>query len=117
VEESWDWTSTSDTPCATCPISGLEGAPELHEFDQFLDNTALLGRLLHGDKIDIFVDDGYHSDETIVRTLQSALPHLAERFVYFIEDNSEVHVKLRKLYPNLSIDSGGQLTVVSRLVR
>lgn len=92
-------------------------APELHEFDQFVDNSALLDRLLQGDKIDIFVDDGYHSDETIVRTLQSALPHLAERFVYFIEDNSEVHLTLRRLYKDLSIDSGGQLTVVSRLVR
>ena len=88
--------------------------PELHEFDQFVDNAALLAELLQGDKIDVFIDDGYHSSETIIATLKSALPHLAERFVYFIEDNWDVHAELEALYPGLLIDRAGGLTIISR---
>ena len=87
---------------------------ELHEFDQFEDNTEALKNILKRDKVDVFIDDGFHSNETILKTLQSALPYLSDRFVYFIEDNKSVHKELKNLYPKLQIDVNDQLTVLSR---
>lgn len=87
--------------------------PELYEFDQFKDNKKLLARILRGDKIDVCIDDGFHANETIITTLKSVIPYLAEEFVYFIEDNKNVYRDLRILYPKLKVESFGQLTVVT----
>ncbi|KAA3613093.1 MAG: hypothetical protein D8M58_12350 [Calditrichaeota bacterium] len=87
---------------------------ELHEFDQFEENIEKLKTVLNDDKVDIFIDDGFHSNETILNTLKSALPHLAEKFVYFIEDNKNVYKEIERLYPELKMDVKGQLTVLSR---
>lgn len=88
--------------------------PELYEFDQFLDNIDYLGTILKGDRIDICIDDGFHSDESILITMKSVIPHLADKFVYFIEDNSDVHKEIRSIYPNLLVDNDGEITIVSR---
>ncbi|MBT6709385.1 MAG: hypothetical protein HOB21_05145 [Candidatus Marinimicrobia bacterium] len=87
--------------------------PELYEFDQFLDNTELIGGLLKGDKIDICIDDGYHSNSSILNTMKNIIPYLADEFVYFVEDNKEVHKEIRKLYPKYFIVNEGYLTIVS----
>ncbi len=91
-----------------------ENKPELYEFDQFLDNTKYFGTILKGDKIDICIDDGFHSIESILCTMKSVMPYLADEFVYFIEDNKDVHKEIRSIYPDLVVDSKGELTVVSR---
>lgn len=91
--------------------------PELHEFDQFVDNRDLLASILGGDRIELCIDDGFHSEESILRTMESVLPHLAERFVYFIEDNDRIHHEIERRYPQLEVDSEGELTVLSRGVR
>ena len=88
--------------------------PELYEYDQFIDNTAYLGTVLQGDPISICIDDGFHSIETILTTLKSVAPYLADDFVYFIEDNKYVHKQIGDLYPSFSIDSAGEMTVVSK---
>lgn len=88
--------------------------PELYEFDSFLDNIEYLGMVLKGDKIDICMDDGMHSDESILSTMKSVLPYLADNFIYFVEDNPNVHKEIRSTYPDLAIDSQGELTIVSR---
>jgi len=88
--------------------------PELHEFDQFADNERLLQNILTGSTIDICVDDGFHSNESILTTMRSVIPHLAEEFVYFVEDNDRVHSEIKKMYPGFEVDSVGELTVVSR---
>jgi hypothetical protein len=91
-----------------------QNKPELYEFDQFADNVEYLGNLLRGDTVDICIDDGCHSVESILCTLRSMVPHLSERFVYLIEDNSEVHDMIRAAYPNFQVDHAGELTVVFR---
>jgi hypothetical protein len=88
--------------------------PELYEFDQFLDNTEYLGAILKGDKIDICIDDGFHSDESILRTMKSVMPHLTDEFVYLIEDNMDVYKEIRSIYPGLVVDNEGELTIVSK---
>lgn len=88
--------------------------PELYEFDQFEDNIGYLGTILKGDRIDICIDDGFHSNESILNTMKSVMPYLAEEALYFIEDNKDVHKAIRSLYPELLVDSKGELTIVSK---
>ena len=90
-----------------------ECAPELHEFDQFVENEGYVGNILKGQRIDICIDDGFQSEESILTTMKSVIPHMADEFVYFIEDNDQVHKKISEVYPHYSIDSVGELTIVS----
>jgi len=87
--------------------------PELHEFDQFRDNIEYLGTILKGDKIDVCIDDGYHSIESILSTMKSVMPYLADDAVYFIEDNRDVHKEIKTIYPDLLVDHQDFLTIVS----
>lgn len=88
--------------------------PELYEFDQFLDNAEMVESILKGNKLDVCIDDGFHSEETVLMTLKSLYPHLSSDFVYFIEDNDKVHTKIREAYQDLNVDSSGELTILSR---
>jgi len=87
--------------------------PELYEFDQYIDNKVFLEKLLKGDKIDICIDDGCHSNKCIMTTFQSMLPNLSDNFTYFMEDNSEVHNLIREKYPELYVLNDGELTIVT----
>ena len=91
-----------------------QNEPELYEFDQYEDNQLLLGDILNGATIDVFIDDGFHSMETILTTILSVLPHLAKEFVCFIEDNEEVYIQLKKLYPKFLIEYSNRLTIIKR---
>jgi len=86
--------------------------PELYEFDQFDDNSKLLSGILHGDKIDVCIDDGLHSDQSIISTIQSVLPYMANDFVYFIEDNDQIHAKISLMFPKFEVESIGELTII-----
>ena len=87
-------------------------SPELHEYDQFLDNREYLRGVLSKAKIDVCIDDGLHSEATIIATLDSVLPHLAEDFVYIVEDNDEIYPLLRDRYSQLKVENCGYLTVL-----
>jgi hypothetical protein len=89
------------------------GDVAVHEFDQFLDNTDYLKQMLRGGTIDIMIDDGFHSEETIMKTFESAKPHLAPQFVYFVEDNEKVGKILKSSYPMYDVDSSAaEFTVI-----
>jgi hypothetical protein len=90
-------------------------SPELYSFDQFTDNRSLISKLLNGRKIDILIDDGFHSNETILNTARDFYEFLAEDFVYFVEDNNQVANSLRTLFPNRFVSSYGQLTVIDTI--
>ena len=87
--------------------------PELYEFDQFDSNESYLGDILKGDRAHIVIDDADHSREAILNTMDSLIPHLNQRFVYFIEDNSTILDEIRGRYPEYDVDGSGELTVVS----
>ncbi len=89
-------------------------SPEVHKYDQFVENTEYLGEILKGDTIDVCIDDGCHFDEAILCTMRSVIPHLSDRFVYFIEDNSEIRTEINSSYPVLNVFSRGRMTVVDR---
>lgn len=89
------------------------GRPELYTFDQFVDGSDKLGEILAGQKIDIMIDDGFHSEETILNTFEAASPYLSDDFLYFIEDNSTVVGTLRAKFPAAHFASHKSLTVVT----
>lgn len=70
--------------------------PELYEYDQFEDNTDKLIHILNGRKICIAIDDGHHSDSSIMNTYNAFKSHLCDRFVYFVEDNRTVQPLLKE---------------------
>jgi hypothetical protein len=83
------------------------------QFDQYEDNALMLAGLLAGAKIDVLIDDGPHADEAILTTLRSAIPHLAESCVYFIEDNATIGMKIASLYPEVRVECAGELTILA----
>ena len=88
-------------------------SPEVYEYDQFKNGQDLLRQILKGDSIDICIDDGCHVDEAILCTLESVVPHLNPRFLYFIEDNKSVYKKVKTLYPRYRASACGELTILS----
>jgi len=60
---------------------------ELHTFDQLSSDAEYLEPVLQNTKINILIDDGLHSPESIIRTFHAFKPYLADDFVYIIEDN------------------------------
>ena len=86
--------------------------PELHVFDQFLDGEAKMKEILKSRRIDIFIDDGFHSIETIMNTFRAALPFLAQPFVYFVEDNDDAAPILAAAYPDKRVTGSGEMTVI-----
>ena len=64
--------------------------PELHEYDQLMGSSDRLAEILRGQRLDIVIDDGLHTADAILKTWVSVRPHLAARFVYFIEDHANL---------------------------
>ncbi|MCP9888696.1 hypothetical protein KBY96_12265 [Cyanobium sp. ATX 6A2] len=93
--------------------------PELYEFDQLdLGRSALiLKNVLGGTKVDVAIDDGCHSIESIKTTFENFMPHMAERFVYFIEDNFDTYDVLAPVNRHLRWFQRGEMTVSTRPFR
>lgn len=81
------------------------------EFDQFTCTSNTFSKLLDKKKIDIFIDDGLHSDETILRTLRAAKKFLADPFLYIVEDNDSWPSWSEM--PQATVERHGLLTILS----
>ena len=88
--------------------------PKIYYYDQ-LDNNQqdYLNNIFKGHKLNIVIDDGCHTDDCIMTTLQNIIPHLANNFVYFIEDNRNVHTLIQSRYPQFNIEYKDQMTVLT----
>ena len=86
--------------------------PTLKYYDQFEDNKERLKYIFGNSKIDIVIDDAYHSDKSIINTFNEFQPYLSNNFIYFIEDNSTAWRKLQKKYPRLNFDYNDNLLTV-----
>jgi len=71
-------------------------------FDQLRLNEELL-KYLKSKKIyfDIIIDDGLHTDKSILNTLELIKPLLSKNFVYIIEDVSKINVNIFNKYKNI----------------
>ncbi len=88
----------------------------IYNFDQLdADNNMkiYLKNILLNKTLDIVIDDGCHSDECILTTLENIIPFLSNKFVYFIEDNREVHKIIHKIFPQFNIEYKDQMTVLT----
>lgn len=88
--------------------------PSLHEYDQFVCGRQRLSQILGGDRLDIVMDDGYHSVKSIATTWRSVEPFLAPRFVYFIEDHAGLLKSCGDHFSGYACRAFGEMTVVSR---
>lgn len=87
--------------------------PILKFYDQFADNSEMLNEIFCEVKIDVVIDDAYHSDQSIINTFNELQPYLSSSFIYFIEDNRTAWKKLQMKYPNYIFDyNDDELTVV-----
>ena len=92
-----------------------DGLPITLFYDQFSDNSETLKKTFGDRKLDVVIDDAFHSDESIINTFDELQPYLAEKFVYFIEDNRTAWKKLQDKYLNYRFDyNDDELTVVTR---
>jgi len=89
-----------------------QNQPVLHEFDAYEGKSAQIEKILQGKKIDIFIDDGPHTRDAILNTFRAIKPFLANTFVAFIEDNSNIAKELRELLPEFCVLNQGELTVI-----
>lgn len=89
--------------------------PELYEFDQLMPNARFISEMLGNSKIDLVIDDGLHSREAIMSTLQAFMPHLGARSTYFIEDNDQIYPSIKHL-TDFYVYAYGELTVLEKRV-
>lgn len=89
-----------------------ENQPEVYSFDQFEDNCQKMREILAGNKIDVFIDDGAHTYDAIMKTLDSVKPMLSDDFIYFIEDFKGIEGALKKILKKVSIFYAEEMTVV-----
>jgi hypothetical protein len=92
-----------------------KNSPELFEFDQ-LDLSkarAILQNVLGGSKVDIAIDDGCHSMESIEITFAAMLPHMSNPFVYFIEDNFDTFDVLAPKQKTYKWSQRGEIVMVN----
>jgi len=87
--------------------------PELFEFDQLdLPKAGNILRDVLGDtKVDIAIDDGCHTIESIKITFEALKPHLNRNFVYFVEDNFETYDALAHQYREYRWFQRGEMVV------
>lgn len=88
--------------------------PELFHFDQFFENKTIISDIVGENRIEICIDDGFHSIETIINTFNSVVDFLADSFVYFIEDNTRIASVLKDRFPDFHIFHNKGLTVITR---
>ena len=88
--------------------------PEIYRFDQLETpklNTNYLLTILSGDKISISVDDGMHTDQSVMNTYAVIKPLLASPGLHFIEDNRTAAPALAEKYPDHEIIITGPLAI------
>ena len=90
-----------------------KNAVEVHEFDQFIDNTEYLCHILRGDLVDIVADDGVHFHNAILQSMINLYPYLEKDFVYFVEDNRTVFRKIMAAFPKLTVDRQGYMSIIT----
>jgi len=90
--------------------------PELHVYDQLLDNSDKLQTVLGARRLDVVTDDGMHTAAAIVNTWRSVKPFLAENFVYFVEDFGGLLDQCGNEFDGFLCRSFGNISVISPLI-
>ena len=88
--------------------------PGLYVFDQYEDNREMVANILQGRTIDMVIDDGAHTPESIKKTYESLSPYLSDRFIYLVEDHKDTKKFLKIKEGHTFLNSKDeQLTLVT----
>jgi hypothetical protein len=88
--------------------------PTVKFFDQFSDNSNMLKEIFGNKKIDVVIDDAFHSDESIINSFTELEHYLSKTFIYIIEDNHTVWKKIESLYPIYKVEYNSKgLTIIT----
>jgi hypothetical protein len=89
--------------------------PELHDFDQLDAAKAvrILQEVLGNTKVDLAIDDGFHSIDSIKITFAALVSHMASQFVYFIEDNFDTYDGLASGYSKFRWAQRGEMVIAA----
>jgi hypothetical protein len=90
----------------------VKNKPHVFNYDQYIDNSNYIGSIINNEKFNIVIDDGCHTNEANLQTLASFIPHLDDKFVYFIEDNTTIHDIIKQKYPQFNVFYHDQMTVI-----
>lgn len=88
--------------------------PVLCEYDQLVTGRPKIEKALNGRTLDVVIDDGLHSLDSILMTWRSVKPFLSDNFVYFVEDYEGLLDACGGEFSECSCYSDGMLTVISR---
>lgn len=88
--------------------------PELHLFDQLADGAERMSKILQGRKLDIVIDDGLHSLDSIIGTWRAIKPHLASRSVFIVEDFENLLDYCGSEFAGFDVCGSGKITIVSQ---
>lgn len=89
-----------------------KNSPEIHQFDQLIDGSEVVKKIMRGATIDIVIDDGLHSFEAIRETWLAIKPNLSQSFVYFVEDYPGLIDEAGDLFSGCECTSYGNITVI-----
>eukprot|EP00928_Gymnodinium_smaydae_P064677 TRINITY_DN47954_c0_g1_i1.p1 TRINITY_DN47954_c0_g1~~TRINITY_DN47954_c0_g1_i1.p1 ORF type:complete len:236 (-),score=50.02 TRINITY_DN47954_c0_g1_i1:581-1246(-) len=81
----------------------LSGPPQLHLLDARSATAERVGEALRGQKLKLVIDDGEHSDETILLALLAFRPHVTEDCVYVVEDATESTARILQAWLSESL--------------
>jgi hypothetical protein len=89
--------------------------PEVHSFDQLdaAKTQNVLRDILRSNRVDIVIDDGCHSKESVEIKFGQMQPYLANKFVYFIEDNFDTYDWLAHRYREFYWATRGEIAVAT----
>jgi hypothetical protein len=87
--------------------------PEIYLFNQLdpVGAASVLQQVLGESKVAIVIDDGCHCLQSIEITFNAVFPHLADQFVYFIEDNLQTYDYLSSKNKKINFLQYDEMTV------
>ena len=86
--------------------------PKVSEIDQYDITSQKISDILQGEKINIAIDDGAHTELSIINTFSAFKSNLAYDFLYFIEDNWNTISFLQPLFSDIKIKQFGEMAIV-----
>ena len=86
--------------------------PKLSQLDQYTVTSNEISDFVQGKKINIAIDDGAHTEISIINTFSAFKPNLANDFLYFIEDNWNTISFLQPLFSDIKIKQFGEMAIV-----
>ena len=86
--------------------------PRLSTLDQYTITADEILEFVQGTKINIAIDDGAHTELSIIKTFSAFKPILENDFLYFIEDNWNTISFLQPLFSDIKIKQFGDMAIV-----